>query len=117
MDDFDDPLPGLDGDEVELAGAPAFTLGERVVARYNVRNDGTYAGRDIGDRLVTRGDVGYVRSIGTFVQRYYVFAVEFVASGTCVGMRARELVSLDNLPPHVVAALGDRVDQVRAITA
>ncbi|MGC3962844.1 MAG: nitrogen fixation protein NifZ [Rhodocyclaceae bacterium] len=116
MDDFDDPAPGDDGD-VELAGDPAFALGERVVARYNVRNDGTYAGRDIGDRIVTRGDVGYVRSVGTFVQRYYIYAVEFVGSGHCVGMRARELVSLDHLPPHVIEALGDRVGQVRAITA
>jgi nitrogen fixation protein NifZ len=117
MEDVDDPMPGLDGGEVELASDPAFTLGERVIARYNVRNDGTYPGRDIGDRLVTRGEVGYVRSIGTFVQRYYVYAVEFVASGTCVGMRARELASLDHLPAHVIEALGERIEQVRAITA
>jgi nitrogen fixation protein NifZ len=32
-------------------------------------------------------------------------------------MRGRELVSLDNLPPHVVEILGDRVAQLAAIKA
>ena len=45
--------------------------------------------------LVKKGDIGYVGSIGTFLQRYYIYGVEFVERGYRVGMKARELVSLD----------------------
>ena len=45
--------------------------------------------------LVRKGDVGYVRDIGTFLQRYYIYAVEFVETGVVVGMRGRELAALD----------------------
>ena len=97
-----------DSDVIELEGPPQFDFGERVVSRYKVRNDGTYPGKDVGEVLVNKGDVGYVTSVGTFLQQFYIYAVEFVASGHRVGMRAREIVSLDKLPPHVVAALGDK---------
>ena len=36
-------------------------------------------------------DEGYVRDVGTYLQRYYIYAVEFIARGAVVGMRAREL--------------------------
>jgi nitrogen fixation protein NifZ len=62
-----------------------------VRANRNVRNDGTFAGRDVGDILVCKGDEGYVRDVGTYLQRYYIYAVEFIARGAVVGMRAREL--------------------------
>ncbi|WP_164963941.1 nitrogen fixation protein NifZ [Rubrivivax sp. JA1026] len=101
-----------DDDEVELAGPPRFEIGERVAARIKVRNDGTFGGRDIGDVLVERGDVGYVRSVGSFLQQYYIYTVEFVASGRQVGMRAKELCTLDHLPPEVLARLGERAGQL-----
>lgn len=104
-----------DSEIVELEAPPVFQMGERVVSRFTVRNDGTYVGKEIGEVLVRKGDVGYVQSIGTFLQQYYIYAVEFIDSGHRVGMRARELVSLDNLPPHVVAALGDRVEALKSI--
>ena len=66
-----------------------------MVARLNVKNDGTFAGRDIGDRLVHKGDVGYVRDVGTFLQQFYIYAVEWVDRGILVGMRARELSAPD----------------------
>ena len=46
-----------------------------------IRNDGTYRGREIGDILVRKGEVGYVRDIGTFLQQFYIYAVEWVDSG------------------------------------
>ena len=97
-----------DSDVIELEGPPQFDFGDRVVTRYKVRNDGTFPGKDVGEVLVNKGDVGYVTSVGTFLQQFYIYAVEFVASGHRVGMRAREIVSLDKLPPHVVEALGDK---------
>jgi nitrogen fixation protein NifZ len=56
-----------------------------------VRNDGTFAGKEIGEVLVKKGELGYVRDVGTFLQRHYVYAVEFFERGAVVGMRAREL--------------------------
>lgn len=82
-------------EEIEIRGAPVFRPGERVRATRHVRNDGTYPGKDIGENLVRKGDVGYVRDIGTFLQQFYIYSVEWVDRGTLVGMRARELASLD----------------------
>jgi nitrogen fixation protein NifZ len=81
---------------VELHLPPAFNYGERVKSTKTIRNDGTFAGRDIGDILVRKGDIGYVTSIGTFLQQFYIYGIEFVEHGYRVGMKARELVSLDH---------------------
>lgn len=78
-------------DEVELNGPPKFRPGTKVCSNRGIRNDGTMAGREIGEIVVKKGDVGYVRDIGTYLQRYYVYAVEFVDRGSVVGMRGREL--------------------------
>ncbi len=105
-----------DDDALEIAFPPRFSMGERVICRSGVRNDGTYNGKDIGEVLVHKGDIGYVRSIGTFLQQFYIYAVEFVDSGHQVGMRAKELCTLDNLPPEVIeqltSRLGDGVQQL-----
>jgi nitrogen fixation protein NifZ len=82
-------------EEVETRGQPLFKPGIKVVSTKYVKNDGTYAGRDVGEVLVRKGDVGYVRDIGTFLQRYYIYAVEFIETGIVVGMRGRELAELD----------------------
>lgn len=99
-------------DTVEIALPPRFQMGERVISRSVVRNDGTYGGKDIGALLVNRGDVGFVRSIGTFLQQFYIYAVEFPETGHQVGMRAKELCTLDNLPEEVLAQLGERAEQL-----
>lgn len=91
-------MPFVDRElEVEIDGPPRFVPGDKVVARLNVKNDGTYPGRDIGERLVHKGDVGYVRDIGTFLQQFYIYAVDWVDRGILVGMRARELTTLEVL--------------------
>ena len=80
------------GDEqVELHSPPVFLPGAKVRATRLVRNDGTFAGKEIGEVLVKKGELGYVRDVGTFLQRHYVYAVEFFERGAVVGMRAREL--------------------------
>jgi nitrogen fixation protein NifZ len=85
-----------------------------VVSRSTVRNDGTFAGADIGDVLVRKGDIGYVTSIGSFLQQYYIYAVEFIDTGHRVGMRAKELMTLDKLPEDILEALGaDKVAQLK----
>lgn len=102
-----------DDDVIEIAYPPRFEMGERVVSRSEVRNDGTYNGRDIGEVLVHKGEVGFVRSIGTFLQQFYIYAVEFVESGHRVGMRAKELCTLDHLPDEVLAQLGEKAGQLQ----
>lgn len=79
-------------EELEVYQQPQFLPGTKVIATKYVKNDGTFAGREIGEILVKKGDVGYVRDIGMFLQRYYIYAVDFVERGTVVGMRGRELV-------------------------
>ena len=85
-----------DSDIVELTGPPKFEFGEKVISRKNVRNDGTFFGREVGDILVRKGDIGYVKSVGTFLQQFYIYGVDFVDHGYVVGMKERELSSLDN---------------------
>ena len=97
-----------DDDGIELAFPPRFSYGERVVARSVVRNDGTYNGKDIGEVLVNKGEIGYVININTFLQQFYIYAVDFVESGHRVGMRAKELCTLDNLPDDVLEQLGEK---------
>lgn len=105
-----------DSDTVELTAPPIFNYGERVVSRYTIRNDGTYCGKDIGEVLARKGDVGFIQSINTFLQQYYIYAVEFIDTGHRVGMRGRELLSLDNLPDHVKEALGaEKIEALKEI--
>ena len=80
-----------DSDVVELNDPPHFDYGQKVRARRAVRNDGTFAGRDIGEILVKKGEEGYVVSIGTFLQQFYIYGVEFIDSGNRVGMKRKEL--------------------------
>ncbi|MGD9896267.1 MAG: nitrogen fixation protein NifZ [Candidatus Methylacidiphilaceae bacterium] len=78
-------------DEVELDGPPAFTYGQKVVSRKNIRNDGTFPGKEIGEVLIKKGERGVVTSIGTFLQRFYIYGVDFYERGCVVGMKGKEL--------------------------
>ena len=102
-----------DEDTIEVALPPRFAMGERVISRTVIRNDGTYNGKDIGEVLVSKGEIGFITSIGTFLQQFYIYAVEFVDSGHRVGMRAKELCTLDHLPDEVLAQLGDKVARLQ----
>ena len=84
-------------EEMEVYQQPRFMPGTKVIATKYVKNDGTFPGREIGEILVRKGEVGYVRDIGMFLQRYYIYAVDFVARDAVVGMRARELVLAEPL--------------------
>ncbi len=80
-----------DSEVVELSAPPFFTFGEKVRAKRTIRNDGTYAGKEIGEILAKKGEIGYVVSIGTFLQQFYIYGVEFLESGNRVGMKRKEL--------------------------
>ena len=102
-----------DDDAIEVASPPRFNMGERVISRTVIRNDGTYNGKDIGEVLVNKGEIGFITSIGTFLQQFYIYAVEFVDSGHRVGMRAKELCTIDHLPEEVLAQLGDKAARLQ----
>src|SRR5450631_236326 len=104
-----------DDDLIEVASPPRFNMGERVISRTVIRNDGTYNGKDIGEVLVNKGEIGFITSIGTFLQQFYIYAVEFVDSGHRVGMRAKELCTLDHLPDEVLSQLGEKAVQLREL--
>lgn len=76
---------------VEINDPPHYDYGQKVRSKKNVRNDGTFIGSEIGDLLISKGDVGYVNSIGTFLQQFYIYGVDFIDRGRMVGMRAKEL--------------------------
>lgn len=80
---------------VELVNQPKFDYGQKVVSKKYVRNDGTFPGREIGDILVSKGDVGYVTSIGTFLQQFYIYGIDFYELGYRVGMRGKELALVE----------------------
>ncbi len=80
-----------DSDVVELTEPPHFNFGDKVRAKRTIRNDGTYAGKEIGEILAKKGEEGYVVSIGTFLQQFYIYGVEFLQSGNRVGMKRKEL--------------------------
>lgn len=84
-----------DSDTVELADPPYFDYGDKVRSRRMIRNDGTFPGKEIGDVLVTKGEEGYVVSIGTFLQQFYIYGVEFIGTGYRVGMKRKELELVD----------------------
>jgi nitrogen fixation protein NifZ len=84
---------------VEVWGDPAYAPGDKVAATRDVRNDGTFPGAKMGEVLIRRGAIGYVRTVGIFLNRYYVFGIDFVDAGRVVGMRTNEIELLETPPP------------------
>lgn len=87
----------MQSDAIEIDLPPEFEIGQKVRVRKLIRNDGTFPGQDIGATLAKKGDVGYVVSIGTFLQQYYIYAVHFLEKGYVIGCRTKELELAENL--------------------
>ena len=45
-----------DSEVVEISQPPYFNFGEKVRAKRTIRNDGTYAGKEIGEILAKKGE-------------------------------------------------------------
>ena len=82
--------------EPEIYGPPAFVPGQIVRAVTAVRSDGTVPGADRGAFIVEAGDVGYVTGIGEFLQRYYIYRIDFIKTGRFVGMRRHEIALVED---------------------
>ncbi len=70
---------------------PKFDYGEEVRVIRNIRNDGTYPNQPTGCLLISRGSVGYVRDVGTFLQDQLIYSVDFIDMQKVVGCREQEL--------------------------
>ncbi len=70
---------------------PKFNQGDAVRVTRNVRNDGTFPGLDVGNLLVRRGSVGYVKDVGTYLQDQLIYSVHFFDASRMVGCREEEL--------------------------
>lgn len=70
---------------------PVYDYGDDVRVIRNLRNDGSFPGKDKGDFLIRRGQVGHVRNIGTFLQDQIIYTVHFVEEDLQVGCREEEL--------------------------
>lgn len=70
---------------------PKYEFGAVVRLRRTVRNDGTYPGIDVGKRLVSRGSVGYVKDVGTYLQDQLIYTVHFLDADKMIGCREEEL--------------------------
>ncbi|MGI8502413.1 MAG: nitrogen fixation protein NifZ [Hassallia sp.] len=82
-------------DELELDLPPAFEIGQKVRLRKLIKNDGTFPSQEIGVVLAKKGDIGYIASIGTFLQNSYIYAVHFMETGFIVGCRKKELEAVE----------------------
>ena len=67
--------------------------GQAVRVTRNLRNDGTFPGRQTGELLVRRGSIGHVRDIGSFLQDQIIYSVHFLQDDRVVGCREEELIS------------------------
>lgn len=77
--------------EIELDKEPTFDLESKVKVLKKIRNDGTFPGKQIGEVLANKGDIGYIISIGTYLQTAYIYSVHFLENGNIVGCLAKEL--------------------------
>ena len=114
-------------DSNELLEPPVFEIGQKVRSLQNVRNDGTYPGPAVGEVLIPEGAVGYVISIGSYLQMYHIYSVDFfeqrrvigmrgegAGDGRCPCQRASELSPLPNLaPPNLAERSHDRSEDRR----
>jgi len=71
-----------------------FDYGEKVRVIKNIRNDGTFMGKNRGALLIRRGSEGYIKGVGKFLQDQVVYQVHFLEQGCTVGCRESELSDL-----------------------
>ncbi len=75
-----------------VADKSEFKQGDAVHSRTQVKNDGIYPHKDIGEILVHPGDAGIVRERWSFLGDAY-YTVEFAGRAAVVIMRGREMAS------------------------
>jgi nitrogen fixation protein NifZ len=78
---------------------PKFQVGQKVRLVDDIVNDGTYPHAKIGTLMMPKDTVGYIKSMGEFLQVIRVYEVHFVGSDMeveIVGCREHELELVDD---------------------
>jgi nitrogen fixation protein NifZ len=81
-----------------------FGIGQKVQLLEDVKNDGTYPHAPIGTVMVQKGAIGYIKSIGEFLQVIRVYEVHFLdvnALIEVVGCREHELLAMEDYRDEV----------------
>ncbi|MQY52154.1 nitrogen fixation protein NifZ [Rhodocyclus tenuis] len=91
--------------------------GDAVRLIRNVRNDGTYPGKDTGDLLVRRGSVGVVVDVGTFLMDQIIYSVNFLDNQRIVGCREEELQGAEEEWTPSRFETRERVTSLRALAS
>ena len=80
---------------IDHGGGGDFVDSEKVRSTAQVKNDGTYPHKEIGEVIVREGDIGFVRESWNFLGQIY-YTVEFADRGVVVIMRGREMAKTDS---------------------
>lgn len=86
------------------AEEPKFRVGQQVRLLEDVVNDGTYPHASIGTLMMKKGSVGYIKTMGDFLQVIRVYEVHFIGSDTeveIIGCREHELEAMDEYVDEV----------------
>lgn len=83
---------------------PKFGIGQKVKLLEDIKNDGTYPHAPIGTVMVQKDAIGYIKSIGEFLQVIRVYEVHFLdlnALIEVVGCREHELLAMEDYRDEV----------------
>lgn len=82
-----------------------FGIGQKVKLLKEIVNDGTYPHAPIGTQLMPEGAIGYIKSIGEFLQVIRVYEVHFLGlldvPVEVVGCREHELEAMEDYRDEV----------------
>jgi len=76
-----------------------FKEGQKVELLEDVVNDGTYPHSKIGELMMPKGSIGYIKSMGEFLQVIRVYEVHFFGTNMeveIIGCREHELKAVDD---------------------
>ena len=91
----------LSGKDEERA---KFFMGQKVRLLEDIKNDGTYPYLGIGEVMIEKGSIGYIRGMGDFLQVIRVYEVHFLdlnALIEVVGCREHELLAMEDYRDEV----------------
>jgi len=94
-----------------------FDYGEKVRVIRNIRNDGTFMGADRGTLLVRRGSIGFIKSMGKFLQDQVIYQVQFLEQGFTIGCRDTEVAGIDEPWIERLFERGDKVSVQRSLAS
>lgn len=81
-----------------------FGIGQQVKLLEDIKNDGTYPYAPIGATMIKKDSIGYIKSMGEFLQVIRVYEVHFLDTQSLievVGCREHELEAMEEFKDEV----------------